>query len=49
MENALAAAVKNMTSFLPTILFGEKTAMEMKMTVEEAKKRAVELMYRGYH
>jgi hypothetical protein len=23
--------------------------MEMKMTVETAKKRAVELMYRGYH
>lgn len=28
---------------------GEKTDMEMKMTVEAAKKRALELMYRGYH
>jgi len=28
---------------------GEDAGMEMKMSVEKAKKRAVELMYKGYH
>jgi hypothetical protein len=27
----------------------EDTDMEMKMSVEKAKQRAVELMHRGYH
>jgi hypothetical protein len=28
---------------------GEDIGMEMKMSVEDAKKRALELMRRGYH
>ena len=27
----------------------EETGMEMKMSSEEARKRALELMYQGYH
>jgi len=27
----------------------EDAGMEMKLSVEKAKKRAVELMYKGYH
>ena len=28
---------------------GEDISVEMKMSVEKAKKRALELMYKGYH
>lgn len=28
---------------------GEDMGMEMKMPVEKSKKRALELMYKGYH
>jgi hypothetical protein len=41
--------LKNRIRSLANHFIGEKTDMEMKMTVEEAKKRALELMYRGYH
>jgi len=36
-------------NFKPTLLSWRKKSMQMKMSAEEAKERAKELMQQGYH
>jgi len=53
-ENAVVLTgdpgVKNVEKFVEIDCFvAEDISMEMKMSVEKAKQRALELMYRGYH
>jgi hypothetical protein len=42
-------AIRYRAGIITNRFVGEVKDMEMKMSVEKAKQRALDLMYRGYH